>query len=350
MAESCLTSKYCSYLLTFLFLGSAPLAWAEDARSEKLIDAVVAGIEHNDSQITTIKATMLSTTERAWVKERREVTVELPGGARGSFIESPKSEEYHRIIIRGDQLRSELFDPDQAQAIEVIVRNKEGDWAQYSPTNNAAWIRPEGGMPGVSPYDPRQMGFWEVGDRFPDLLRKERLLSVVALKGASKSALIEVVLRDSKQRKMSVRFDGSVNFLPIVINYYQAADSDYLAGSTSIEYQRLNGCDAWFPEKGVMKIFEKGVAKTPDAGTYREKTTIEVRDLIVNADLPDEDFSLKLPPGTRVNDARTRKSPAVHPEVSRSSSKWLRILFSVVSLLCIFLFLVRRKIVKAKVE
>lgn len=275
-------------------------AGAEDTRADQLVNAVIAGIEKNYSRMTSMKAVTVISTDHSWVQEHREVRRELPDGGVIRYTETPKSEEHRRIVIRGNLLRSELFDPRKQKVVEAYIRN--GDiWTQYVPDAKRAWVRREAGMPGLAfPFDPRQMGLLSIQDRFPDMLKVSRIRAASPRAGVGGRFLIEIVFSDSKGRKITVAFDSSVRFQPTQINYHHP-NNDNVYVSTSIEYRHMPTVDVWFPLKGVIKVWD-GRAKSPETEPCREKTIYLVRDLTLNAAVSDDVFRLALPEGTGISD------------------------------------------------
>lgn len=332
---------------TLIVFASFFFSWINPAAADEqvdetrdLVDLVVAGIQHNYSQIRGFKASVQMIIEDLSMQKAETISEKLPGGGFSSIEVSPKRILNYKIVSQGTNLRSELLD-GAGKPVEIWL-NFNNIFSQYHPEDAQVWKRRPNQMPGVMLGDPRQMGLLDLNYRFPDLLREQKIEHVIKHRNANGEVLIDVTMSDTNGSKILVVFSSSFSFLPVTIGYY-GEDNRFIIVA-SIAYQKVAAREIWFPRDGIQKRYDPGVPKITETGNIRIRSIITVNELeILNENaINDSVFQIDYPNGTKIRDATINQIstigqveiPAMKPSPDRSLRFW-----AIISALALFLIL-----------
>jgi hypothetical protein len=284
---------------------------------------VIDAVNANYSQIRSAYAVLSDVTQDSTVEKQEEITRRLPGG-EAIIWKLPRMELKGTWWLRGDDLRydQEPLGSTPASLARIIVR-KEGVWTQYSPNSSHAWIRRTESLPGFFLADLREIGSESVKRGMVDVLREDWIVSAQLVQNDSPQGFVRIITERPSGDRTTYEFAVEENLLPT--RFYTKRGDGSLVQFAEIEYQDVLEGRAKFLRRMTRRYFDKGVTDIPSEEGWRQWISLEVVELELNREVPDELFALEFPPGTRVDDTlrhdiyKTRPPP----EPRRLAWRWL---------------------------
>ena len=288
-----------------LLFSAAPQSrsMAAEPSSPELVEAVIAGIHGNFSQLQAFQA-KIATVVESKSSPRPDSQINL-----NSPVLRP-AEAKSVVIGRGNNLRVEFlgFDDKSKEPIQTIAV-VDGVSTDYAPGERHAWIRPLSGLSDSLDLDPRAFGIRKAVGSYQEFLREGKLLDASIVKTGS-TPEVSIKLERLKNRTVSLRFDPAHNYLPSMIAFNFADGS--INTLATFEYQQVRP-NVWFLKRSTKYIFPKaGLAPSPDSANWTQKvvrTVTEISEL--KEPLQDRSFAVPLPEGTRVSDVIQGKTSIV---------------------------------------
>ncbi|HEX4612643.1 MAG TPA: hypothetical protein VH092_30895 [Urbifossiella sp.] len=248
------------------------------------------GIAANYARLKTVEATVEWVALDPGVTERVTTTRVGPMGTVATLTREPKSTHTCRLLLRGEEVRSENGVTGSTFAFS------KGVWTQYEPAIKQAWLRgPDQAPDFVAPLDLREVGSVWRSDQFLGRLGKGKLLGA---ESRNDRTVIEV--EGPVGRGVRYEFDPARNHLPTRVSELHADGSINVV--TDITYQDAVRGEAWFPKEVTIRIYGRPGAKAGDPG-WTGQVGQTVKDLKVNRLLAADAFEVPLPEGTSISDA-----------------------------------------------
>jgi hypothetical protein len=277
------------------------------AKVPELTEQIIAGLERNRASLPKIEYT----TET----DGNEMHSILPGGERyKKFADTTGnvSVRYRisaRCLIRGESIRQDLKSttetPEQTVETNTTAISFPGKSIQFlSDANGArAWLMTDRGNNAII-KDLRHAGFLRPPENSSSALLKSA--KVLAAKSCTdrigRDAIrlrLAIAYRPRITDDITADFVPSMNFLPSRVIYRYPTGAGYQT-VMDIDYQPVNGRQAWFPLAVTTRGYQQSTAADPDADSYVESSALRVVSFDIDAPSQVNDFDFEFPAGTRI--------------------------------------------------
>jgi hypothetical protein len=224
-------------------------------------------------------------------KDETIVTTDGKGGLSEVRI-APRRSYGHLFVLDGQNLRR---DYGSSKDREIIVRRDLQ--LQYLPDIQRAWLRHAVDWE-AHPFDPRCWGFR------PPLARVSEWFSTVSVISVQDIGLDlstrRIAAMTSEGERVEVSFSRVYSYLPISVEYKHTQD-DSCAWLAEIAYKVIDGTNAFFPERVVVRTFARGITAESDSNAWLTRSTMNVTSLSAQPKWnPSTTFDPILPRGTLV--------------------------------------------------
>jgi hypothetical protein len=242
------------------------------------------------------------TVENSTVKKEETIITKTPNG--GTLIRQrfPRKRWVYDFTLKGPDLcreiRQEAMGGELDRRHEVILI-RDGWQLQYTPDSKQATFRKAPADLEADPIDPRCFGFAPGTASIPEWLGTLQVTEVRELSGRE----IELVGLERNGARVSAAFDAKASHLPVRVCYYY--DDGSVRTAARLSHEPLQESGAWFIKDAEVRVYTQGQSRDPNALGWICRTTIAVKDALVDPVMPPDLFDPLLPTGVLVVDGVT---------------------------------------------
>ena len=212
---------------------------------------------------------------------------------------------------RNGDFRSDVYQrlDDDWRHVETITRRSDlwTIFLRYHNYNYAEYLSSD--IMRIPPVDPRDLGGLDQSRGLLEQLRRSRALQATKDNGVV-NVVAEIVNAPDYGYRLGQRFtysfDAAKNYLPTqVVRYYEDGTINLL---TELSYDEAGPGKAWFLRTASQKYFQKAAGtRSVDSQDWSRLVVIKVIGRPrVNEPIDDGEFTVELPPDTRISDVRLR--------------------------------------------